>query len=58
MPKQVPLFETRESNWAERLRQRLEPPIRERVKAILVEMAQAGLWSPPVRAQEGDPDEQ
>jgi hypothetical protein len=59
MPEQVPLFEAREPSWAERLRQRLEPSTRERVKAILVEMAQAGLWSPaPVRAREVSTDEQ
>ena len=58
MPEQLPLFETREPSWAERLRERLEPPIRERVRAILVEMAQAGLCAPPLRPQEEDRDEQ
>ena len=50
MPEQLPLFETREPSWAERLRERL--------RAILVEMAQAQLRSPPLRPQEEDRDEQ
>ena len=57
MAEQLPLFETREPSWAERLRERLVPPIRERLRAILVEMAQAQLRSPPLRPQEEDRDE-
>jgi len=57
MSEQLPLFEALEPTWAKRLRQRLDPQLRDRVKAILVEMAQAALRCPPAGQQEVDPDE-
>jgi hypothetical protein len=58
MPDQLSLFEAREPTWAARLRSSLKVQVRDRVKAILVEMAQAALRTPPAKQQqEGDADE-
>jgi hypothetical protein len=57
MPEQLSLFDTPEPNWAQQLHQRLDPQIRDRLIAILKDMAQAALHPPTTDAQEADPNE-
>ena len=58
MPEQLSLFDTPEPNWTAQLHQRLDPQMRDRLIAILREMAQAALHPPTTDAQEADPNEQ
>jgi hypothetical protein len=58
MPEQLSLFDTPEPNWTEQLHQRLDPQMRDRLIAILSNMAQTALHPPITDAEESDPDEQ
>jgi hypothetical protein len=56
MPEQLSLFDTPQPNWAQQLHQRLDPQIRDRLIAILKDIAQAALH-PPTIDEQTDPNE-